>query len=152
MTSKKQIKQIRIIFYAIFCGLLLLGLGAVALVKGNGVFMPLTPIQMQYLETLVMIMAFGGIPAAHYFHKKKTESIHPDVDVVEKLSRYRVSFFIKMTIFEGVSLISLLAYVMSGINTFLIIFGCMMIVVLISYPSQSRIAEDLDVESAEIFE
>lgn len=151
MNDNKAYKQIRIIFYAILSGLLFFGLGAFGLVKMQGIVNALTPMQMQYIETIIIIMAFIGIPTSHYFHKKKTESINPALSPEEKLSRYRVSFFIKMATFEGLSLISLLTYLMSGNNTFLIIYSILLITILINYPGKSKVAEELNMETDELF-
>jgi hypothetical protein len=152
MTVDKQLKQIRIIFFAILLGLLMFCAGAIVLVSVRGVLMPLAPTQTQYIETLIIILAFVGIPSAHFFHKKKTEHINPQWDLLSKLSRYRVSFFIKMATFEGISLVSLLTYVMSGNNTFLIIFVILVIAILINYPTKSRIFEELGVDETDILE
>lgn len=152
MSVVKQFKQIRIIFFAILLGLLLFCAGAVMLVHVRGAVMPLTPTQMQYIETLIIILAFVGIPTAHYYHKKKTDHINAGLDGADKLARYRVSFFIKMATFEGVSLVSLLTYVMSGNNTFLIIFGILIVTILINYPTKSRISDELGTDEIDIFE
>ncbi|WP_146260587.1 hypothetical protein [Breznakibacter xylanolyticus] len=143
MPVNKQLKQIRIIFYAILIGLLVFCAGSVALVTQRGGLMLLSPVQMQYLQTVIIILAFTGIPAAHLFHKRKTEHLRPDMMPEMKLSRYRVSFFIKMATFEGISLVSLLCYLMSAGSNFLIIFGILMVTILVNYPGRDRIWTEL---------
>jgi hypothetical protein len=149
--ASKQFKQIKVIFFAVLVGLLLFFMAAVALVKTSGVVIPVVPSQMQSLESLIIILALGGIPAGHYFHKRKVEHINPNHPPIRKLSVYRVSYFIKLATLEGLGLISLLAYMMSARNSFLLIFCIFIVTIIINYPSRQRVADELQTTEEELF-
>jgi hypothetical protein len=152
MTAKNQIKQLRIIFLAISCGLVLFFITAWFLGTMRGPFYKLDAAQMQYLKTLVLLLAFAGIPAAHYYHKKKTDHINPQLPIQQKLVRFRTSYFIKLSTFEGLALISLLSYLLSNDNTFLLVFALFMVVLVINYPSKAKIAEELNETPESLFD
>ena len=151
MTAKGLLKQLRIIFIVIVIGLGLFFGSAWALGSMRDAFVTLDSVHLQYLKTLVILMALVGIPAAHLFHRKKTAHINPSLDPVKKMISFKASYFIKLATFEGLGLISLLSYLLSNDNTFLIVFGLFMVVLIINYPSASKVAEDLQTTPEELF-
>lgn len=151
MTAKSQYKQLCTIFVAIAAALALFFVAAYALGKYKGALLELDAAQMQYLKTLVLLFAFAGIPAAHYYHKKRSSNIDHELSGREKLLRFRTSYAIKLVTFEGLGFVSLLAYLLSNDKTFLIVFGLFMVVVVINYPSKSKVAEELQTSEEELF-
>ncbi|MFT3737214.1 MAG: hypothetical protein QM786_00470 [Breznakibacter sp.] len=152
MTAKRHLKQLRTIFIVIVSGLMLFFFIAWALGTMRGALVQMDQTQLHYLKTVVLLSAFVGIPAAHYFHKKKTGHIVPNLSNVEKMVRFRTSYFIKLATFEGLGLVSLLAYLLSNDKTFLFVFGLFMVVLAINYPSVSKVAEELQSDPDELFE
>ena len=152
MTAKGQLKQLRTIFIVIVSGLGLFFVGAWELGNMRGVLVTMDETQLHFLKTVVLLLAFAGIPAAHYFHKKKTEHINPHLGRVEKMVRFRTSYFVKLATFEGLGLISLFSYLLSNDKTFLLVFGLFMVVLVINYPSASKVAEELQSEADELFD
>jgi hypothetical protein len=151
MTTKSLLKQLRTIFIAITAGLGLFFVAAWLLGMAKGPMMPLPPVQLQYLKTILILLAFAGIPAAHYFHKTRAAHINPHLSNTEKLLRFRVSYFIKLATFEGLGLIGLLAYLLSADRNFLLIFGLFMVVLVINYPTKAKVAEELQMDADELF-
>ena len=61
-----------------------------------------------------------------------------------------MAYFIKIMTLEGISLLSLLGYLMTGSLNLLMIFGLVYIFLLLNYPRKSSIFEELGIDPSEL--
>lgn len=144
MKEYPEFKGILAIFFTIAGGLFLLFFGALLIVNLNGALIVFNPNQLQYFESFIILMSLIGIPGGHYFHKKRMEQLQPDMSISQRLLRYKSSYFIKLIVLQCIGLITLMGYTMSGNGTFLVIFAILLITIIINYPIESRISEEIN--------
>lgn len=147
----KEIRLLRLLFFAIFGGMILFFLGAYFLVKMKGAITLLTPVQMQNLESAIILLAFVGIPLSFYYHKNRLKHLSQDKSPKELLRNYRSGYLMKLAVLEGLGVLTLIAFMLSGNGTFLIIFAIFIVTIFVNYPAKSRIADDLKVSEEELF-
>lgn len=145
------VKALKTLFGVIVLVLIIFFIGAAYLVKQNGALTIFTPIQLQNFESVIIVLSLLGIPAGHYYHKRRLLHLSLELPIETVLLRYRSSFFVKLAILEGLSMLSLIGYMLSGNGTFLIIYSIYLLVILINFPSRTRIADDLRREEDELF-
>nr|WP_321453348.1 hypothetical protein [uncultured Carboxylicivirga sp.] len=144
MESKKTIKQIQLIYFAIALLLAMFAAFAFYFVTSVGKVSGFSVSMENNLKSLNILLALVGIPASYMFHKRKISHINPDQPYERKILQYRTAFFIKMTTLEGLSLISILIYLTTGEINQLMIFGLLYLFLLLNYPSVNAINKDLE--------
>jgi len=102
------------------------------------------------LKSLIIILALAGIPASYMFQKRKISHLTSDLPVDRKLLQYRIAFFIKIMTLEGLSLLSLLSYLMTGNLNQLLIFGLIYLFLILNYPNKNTILSDLNIDQSEL--
>jgi hypothetical protein len=146
MKEYREFKGILAIFFTITGGLCLLFLGAILIVNLHGALIVFNPNQLQYFESIIIMLSLIGIPGGHYLHKKRLEHLHSNMSITERLLTYKTSYFIKLIVLQCIGLITLMGYTMSGNGTFLVIFAILLITLLINYPSESRVFEEIHLD------
>ncbi|MCU4157233.1 hypothetical protein J1N10_14745 [Carboxylicivirga sp. A043] len=150
MTSKKALKQIKLIYF-IIC--ILLGVFAVAsfiFVTLNGPVYIMDAAGQNNLKSLIIILALAGIPASYMFHNRKVKQINKEQQAHTKLQQFRTSYFIKIMTLEGVTLLSLLSYLMIGNINQMLVFGLVYLFLILNYPKQSSILSELEINKSEL--
>ncbi|MBN2164863.1 MAG: hypothetical protein JW717_01155 [Marinilabiliaceae bacterium] len=151
MNVKNELRIIRVIFFAVSVGLFVLFLISYFLVKQKGALVLFTPVQLQYFESVIILLSLAGIPASYYYHKKRMKHLSLEMKPVDLLKSFKSSFFIKLFLTEGLGVLSLVGFMLSANGTFLVIFAIFMVVIIINYPSYSRIADDMQISESELF-
>lgn len=150
MTTKSILRQIRVLFRAVLIGMVLITLGALALVLRQGAFADLSPVQIANIQSVVLLCVLAGIPGAHYYHRRKTKNISADLSLENKLLLFKTSFVVKIIVFEGLCMLGLLVYLLTASHTYIIIASLCIVALLINYPSKVRIADDLSIDPEEL--
>ncbi len=144
MKKDKTIRQIQLIYFAIilllalFAGLAFYYIQLIGKVGGYSVEVE------NNLKALNIILALAGMPASYMFHKRKVSHIDKTQSMDKKLIQFRTAFLIKMATLEGISLISVLIYLMTGEINQLMVFGLLYLFILLNFPSVSGIKRDLE--------
>jgi hypothetical protein len=107
--------------------------------------------ETEYLKTLFLLVTFGGIPLSYYIHKKKLASVGEGTGIATKMALYQNSYLVKLAILEGLAFLGLITYFMLVEKTFLLISGVFIIVLAINYPTKSKMADELQMDEAELF-
>jgi hypothetical protein len=152
MSVQAMIKQIRVMYYAVFGGMVAFTLGSLFIILSRGAFADLSPIQATNLQSVVLLLVFAGIPGAHYYHRKKCKNLPEEMDLLSKLAIYKTGFVIKQMVFEGLCLLGLMVYILTASHIYIIVASVCIVTQLINYPSITRISEDLGVEAHEFDE
>ncbi len=150
MSSKKILKQIRLIYFIVTVLLAIFAALAFAFIAVNGQVYQMDAVAENNLKSLIIILALAGIPASYMFHNRKVKHINTELEASKKLSQYRMSYFIKIMTLEGISLLSLLGYLMTGNLNQLMIFGLVYLFLLLNYPKKSSIFEELNINHNEL--
>ncbi len=150
MSSRKTLKQIRLIYFIVTILLAIFAILTFLFITVNGRVYPMDMAAESNLKSLIIILALAGIPASYMFHNRKVKHINPELKANEKLQQYRMAYFIKIMTLEGISLLSLLGYLMTGnLNQFMI-FGLVYLFLLLNYPKKSSIFEELNIDKSEL--
>lgn len=150
MSSRKTLKQIRLIYFIVTTLLAIFAILTFLFITINGRVYPMDMAAESNLKSLIIILALAGIPASYMFHNRKVKHINPELKANEKLQQYRMAYFIKIMTLEGISLLSLLGYLMTGnLNQFMI-FGLVYLFLLLNYPKKSSIFEELNIDKSEL--
>lgn len=150
MSSQKILKQIRLIYFIVTILLAIFAALSFLFIATNGRVFPMDLAAESNLKSLIIIIALAGIPASYMFHNRKVKHIAPELDAIKKLIQYRMSYFIKIATLEGISLVSLLGYLMTGnLNQFMI-FGLVYLFLILNYPTKSSIFSELNIDPNEL--
>lgn len=149
MNERKILKQIKLIYFLIVGLLSIFALFSLYFVNKFGQFYDINGTGINNLKSLSVILSLIGIPTSYMFHKRKVSHIDVNLSRETKLAQYRNSFFIKIITLEGLSLISLLIYMMTIHINQIIIFGLIFIFLLLNFPRKKSIFEELEMEESE---
>ena len=81
--------------------------------------------------------------------KNKLKTIIPISDLSEKLNLYRSALFVKFAITEGVSFITIIAYIVSGQIIIIAIAGLLILIFITYRPTRSKLYMDLELTNSE---
>jgi len=150
MSPKKILKQIRLIYFIVAIMLAIFAAFTYIYISLNGRVYELDANAENNLKSLIIILALAGIPASYMFQKRKISHLTSDLPVDRKLLQYRIAFFIKIMTLEGLSLLSLLSYLMTGNLNQLLIFGLIYLFLILNYPNKNTILSDLNIDQSEL--
>jgi len=150
MSPKKILKQIRLIYFIVAIMLAIFAAFTYIYISLNGRVYELDANAENNLKSLIIILALAGIPASYMFQKRKISHLTPDLPADRKLLQYRMAFFIKIMTLEGLSLLSLLSYLMTGNLNQLLIFGLIYLFLILNYPNKNTILSDLNIDQSEL--
>jgi len=150
MKPHQIFRQIKFLFFTIAVVLLIFGAIAFFYVTLHGKAYDVSMSYESNLRSLLLILALVGIPASYMFHSRKVKHIDRDLESAQKLLQYRTAFFIKIITLEGLSLLSLLAYITTAQLNYLSIFGILYLALLISFPRKNAILNDLEIDPSDV--
>jgi hypothetical protein len=150
MTSKKNLKQIKLIYFIVSLLLAIFAILAFVFVTLNGPVYIMEATAENNLKSLIIILALAGIPASYMFHNRKVKQINKELNANSKLQQFRMSYFIKIVTLEGITLLSLLSYLMIGNINQLLIFGLVYLFLILNYPKRSSILSELEINESEL--
>ncbi|WP_430812081.1 MULTISPECIES: hypothetical protein [unclassified Carboxylicivirga] len=150
MSAQKTLKQIRLIYFIVVILLAVFAALSFVFITMNGRAFPMDPGAENNLKSLIIVLALAGIPASYMFHNRKVKHINQGLSTEQKLQQYRMAYFIKIMTLEGISLLSLLAYLMIGNINQIMIFGLVYLFLVLNYPKKSSIFEELNIDASDL--
>lgn len=103
-------------------------------------------------ETLILVLAVMAvtlIPAAYYLERMQLRKIPPSAGLEKKLFDYRQILVIKLAMIEGVLMLALVVFFLTG-NTLLIIpIGLLLGLLWINRPSREKLTDLFSLNQAE---
>lgn len=150
MNPQKILKQIRLIYYIVSILLAIFAILSFVYVTINGQVYQLDATDENSLKSLIIILALAGIPASYMFHNRKVKHINPELSTMSKLLQYRMAYFVKIMTLEGISLLSLLGYLIIGELNQILVFGLVYLFLVLNFPKKSNIFEDLSIDQSDL--
>ncbi|MCT4587996.1 MAG: hypothetical protein N4A71_09255 [Carboxylicivirga sp.] len=150
MTPQKALKQIRLIYFIVTILLALFAIFSFVFITVNGQVYQLDQAGEQNLKSLIIILALAGIPASYMFHNRKVKHINSELSTMQKLSQYRMAYFVKVMTLEGISLLSLLGYLIIGDVNQIMVFGLVYLFLVLNFPKKSNILEELNIDQTDL--
>lgn len=150
MKPQKVFKQIKLIYFIVTILLGVFALLSYAYINVVGQPYELDVNAAINLKSVTIILALVGIPVSYVFHKRKVSHINEQMSADKKLMQYRTSYFIKIMTLEGISLISLLGYLMSANLNQLLIFGLVYVFLIFNYPGKNGILQELKLNQSDL--
>ncbi len=150
MSPKKSLKQVKLIYFIVTAMLAIFAVLTYAYITLNGQVYELDTNAENNLRSLIIILALAGIPASYMFQKRKVSHLPGEWSADKKLQQYRLAFFIKIMTLEGLSLLSLLSYLMTGNLNQLMVFGLIYLFLVLNYPKTSTILNELNINQSEL--
>jgi hypothetical protein len=144
MKANRIIRQIQILFWAIFGSLLAMLITILFMVHTFGAILDWPLSQREMLKSVILILSLGGIPASYFFHTKKVKHIPCELALADKLKQFRSSFFIKIATLEALGFLALLSYLVTADFTFIYVFALLFIAYFINVPSKRSIINELE--------
>lgn len=145
----KSINQIKIIFWTLFGVMLIMLIMAIFATRSTGPLTEWTLTQKENLKSIILILSLGGIPASYFFHSKKVKHIAPELPMQSKINQYKISFLIKISTLEALSVLGILSYMLTADNTFLYVFALLFLAFLINRPTKHNILSEIEAGNPE---
>jgi hypothetical protein len=149
METEKTIRQIIIIYWAIWGTMMVMFAVAIVAAKITVPIIDWTASQRETLKSVIIILSLGGIPASYFFHNQKIKHIPTDKPLGEKIRQFKTSFFIKIATLESLAILGLLGYMLSLDTAFLYIFGLLFLAYIINRPTKRNIFAEFESEENE---
>ncbi|MDR2927439.1 MAG: hypothetical protein LBV41_04470 [Cytophagaceae bacterium] len=140
-------RQIAAIFWAILALLLILFFVSIKIANSFNHLSVLSASELSTLKTVIIILAFGSIPATISLHARRMKKVPPAYPIDEKLRLYRNSYFLKTVTLEALKIIALIGYLLSSDKVFLIIFVILLVAFLINFPNRYKIHSELGIDT-----
>ena len=145
--SKAALQITRVIFFGLISGSIFFFLITLYLSAGHLVFKfdlrdPFT--------SIVIILTCTSIPIGYFYSQKVYKSYKPDSTPGEKYSLYQQGLIMRLAVFEGVGLFSIVCILISSNLFFTLFFSIALIAMIFNYPFSEKIGETLELTSSEI--
>ncbi len=144
MQTNRVVRQIKLIFWAIWVALLAALITILIMRSAFGALIDYSLSQREMLKSVILILSLGGIPASYFFHSKKIKHIPRSMPMIEKLKQFRTSFFIKLATLEALAFLALLGHLLTADFTFIYVFTLLFIAYSINMPSKRSIFNELE--------
>ncbi|MGQ1946236.1 hypothetical protein ACT3CD_03940 [Geofilum sp. OHC36d9] len=145
----KIFKQIQLFFWLVFAALISFSVVTFAVAPMVSQFFNWTAQEVINFKSIIILLSLAGIPAAFVLHSKRVKRISASLPLHDRLRQYRAGFYIKIITFEALAVLSLLGYLVTFQQTFLIMSGLLGIAFLINIPVKGRILEELEPEASD---
>jgi hypothetical protein len=96
------------------------------------------------LIKVVPVFAIGVLVGSHYLLRSLLKAAKAKANLLEKMEVYRSALIVKYSLLGGPSLLSLIAYFLSGDVFFIGLTGVIIVILLTMRPTIKRAVRDLD--------
>lgn len=91
-----------------------------------------------------------GLAGSHLFFSGKLKKINSlNKDLLIKTAEYRSSLIVRYAFIEGSAFFSIIGFLLTGSNTFIVFVGIPIIILLALRPSKERLINDLQLAATE---
>jgi len=149
LTSKEYFRTLQIIHLALIAGLLFFGLLAVFLINSGEFIVELKELKKTFF-ILVPVFVIGGYLGGRILFKKSMETAGKKESLPEKMADYRSALIVKYALLEGPSMLAIIAYLLTGDLSFIIIAAFIIAIFLTLRPNAGRAISDLNLNNYEI--
>ncbi len=146
-TTAVYLKALKVLFIALVTGQALFAVIAYVL-KATGSFPDNTGLMSVFIY-FVPALDLVCILAAHLVFKKKISMVDTNLSLTDKLNTYRAISITRWAMLEGGTLFTIIAYLLTGAQMFLVLMAFMILVFLTLSPTVKRILKELPLSSEE---
>lgn len=138
----KNIKSLKQFFALGLLFILLFGLVGLVVAPLTAPLLKFSIVQVEYTKSIVVLLALGLVPLAFYLHNKKLAQMNDVKNPDERFLLYMKGFRQKLMLLVLVSVIAVIAYILTKHSAFLYILLLALVAYLLNIPSGEKI-EDL---------
>jgi len=135
-TADQLFRTLRIIFIALVLGQLLF-LGVVLYLRGSG-YEAESPEMVVSFRYVVLILGTVVIAASHFFYRLQLTRGRAESDLSARLGAYYTATIVRSAMHEGVTLLSLVAVLVTGEPFFIWCAVVVILLLLAMFPSRER--------------
>lgn len=147
MTTKSYFSQLTILFFALVAGQLLF-VGVAFFLNQQGSIEPLPELE-DIMKIIVPLAAVAAVGGSTFLGRGLLAQIPKDSGLKKKLNQYRSAFIVKMAMHEGVSLLAIVTYMLTGQVLFLAVSGVIIALQMMMTPKPERTIEELGLTGEE---
>lgn len=143
LTIKSTFKSLDFIFIALLSSQLLTALTFYFLKSNN--YIPDFNIDSAILKIIIMILNFSAFFLGKFFYNMLVKKIHIDELLDKKLNSFKTITVFRLTLIESVNLINVIAFLISGDTTILLVFIIILILFFTMRPTRDLFCRDFNV-------
>ena len=146
---KKQFKTLNLIYRLILGSMSVAAIISVFMVFKLGNIQVFELSMLNLIKSVVIIALLVGIPVSHIFYHKRIKQINESLSLIKKLSAFKNAFIVRISMLEGIGILTCIAYLVTADKSFLYMFGVVFILFIIHAPTRNRISTDLNLNEKE---
>lgn len=146
-TAGQLFNALRIIFIALVGGQVLF-LAVVLYLRSNG-FEAESPELTRSFQYIVLILGVTMISASHFLYRLQIARGRRESDIVARLGSYYTGTIIRSAMHEGVTLLSLIAVLLTGEMFFIWCAVVVLALLVVTFPSKERAIAELGLSPEE---
>jgi uncharacterized membrane protein YhaH (DUF805 family) len=145
-TAKQQLKANNILFTALFFGVVMFLLIAIAVIKFQGKFSSDDNFDKILLIVLLIIATVCMISAIAIYKKRIRDTVNSGSSLTDKLNNYRNILIIYLALCEGAALFSVICLILTGNFWSIAVTTAMLAAMLFKRPTKQRVINDLQLD------
>jgi Ca2+/Na+ antiporter len=145
----QQLKQLAVIYSALFLGILVIAGVAALLVSQSIPNIEENPARDQLVLFIAIGMAILLIFMAHAIPQAMLKKFAPDVNLIQKLEAYRKANIVKLALIEGAAIIASTAFVVTKNTNMLLLVAIVVLFLILNRPTKFKTASDLQLSAEE---
>jgi hypothetical protein len=145
----QQLKQIRLVWTALFFGLLIFSSIVVVINRISGPFIQEPKYEKVLLGLFGLVAVICLLIAPFRFNRTLKKKINVDSPLTQKLEHYKAAQILYLALCEGPAALSIAGFLLTGKYFFGIIVLVCLGMYFIKYPSKNKIFEELKLDTSE---
>ncbi len=147
---KNQIKKINIMFSVVFLFVTFLALVISYMVMKWGALAETSENTTMIIKVLCILIFLGGVPLNIKVSNNQLKRIKNDYPLDKKITKYWEMFMLRMAMYEGISLLSIISYALTADKSMILLFVILLIFMIMSAPTKRKIINELQLNNEEI--
>lgn len=147
LTSKSYFRQLNVLFFALAAGQLLLTAVFFFLINGQEAVSDKSSVNVFMI--VVSVMLLNAFIVSHFLYKRQLERLKKYDTLIQKMTGYRSVLIIRLAIVETATIVSLIAFYLTGEQVFLGTAGISFAYFLFLKPVKEKIGRDLELNADE---
>jgi len=150
-SPKESLRAIKILFYAMFIGVVLFTAIVFILIQIQGPLLQDKSVNRVFL-VVVLFLTAACLSVSNIIYKKRLNAAGFALPLMQKLEIYRSALVLYMSLCEGAAILTVIVFFMTGNSLFLVIIGAILVSMLMRRPENFKIFNDLQLDSKEQME
>lgn len=143
---KQFMSTLRILYLALASGVIIF-LAVVINLLGSDNIVASGDVSLLFMIDLIMTALL--LPGAYILSNRKFDQIKKDDTLENRLTQYQAAFILRMAMFEGAALFSVVILLVTGYMGTLALFTICLALIAINYPTPDKIGRTLDLSDSD---